>query len=185
MTNKKAAEELVRLQNHLRVSAGLQSLETNDALESYISRYLSRGPSCRGSLRHSPQSMRKRVGGFVRVGENLWKGNWTPNPHDIASDWFNELYCYRYGPLGSPCISNCGKMCKSKSGRAGCQQGHFTQIMWETLTHVGCAVNKCGGAWLAGCVYGSDKGIGGNWLGRMPFSPRIAKNLGLSTKSCA
>jgi hypothetical protein len=98
--------------------------------------------------------------------------------------FYNELYCYKFGPLGNPCIINCNNICNQKS-LAGCQVGHFTQMMWTTTTHLGCGIAHCQDEQIAvSCNYGSLHGAGGNFLGELPFSSEVAMRLGFSGTPC-
>eukprot|EP00920_Eleutheroschizon_duboscqi_P027600 GHVT01067617.1.p2 GENE.GHVT01067617.1~~GHVT01067617.1.p2 ORF type:complete len:148 (+),score=15.80 GHVT01067617.1:348-791(+) len=146
-------------------------------------------------MKHSPQKYRDRVGSFRNAGENLysiWGVDKPPSPQRVAEAWYNEIYCYRFGVVGRPCTKYPNARCKKITGFSNNPlTGHFTQLMWSSASHVGCAVVECrshsggGKKFLAGCVYGSNTaGFGGNLLGETPFSPTIAGNLGLSPYKC-
>lgn len=179
---------LAELQNNHRSAAGLNTLIYHPDLEANIKSYIVNGPSCAAALQHSRVSTRCNISGFLRLGENLWKGYWNPPPtnKDVVDDWYNEKYCFNYGPVGRSCSLQCSSTCQQKSPRAGCQTGHFTQMMWAGLTHIGCAAYTCpSGATIAGCVYGKEGGAGGNYMGVLPFEAETAGELGLSTSTCS
>jgi pathogenesis-related protein 1 len=103
------------------------------------------------------------------VGENLY-AYWTSGKlydNDIpgqgykaVNGWFNELKYYVYPENGA--YSDC-----PKRGAAGAT-GHFTQVMWEATTHIGCDYATCGeGNLVAGCVYGPGGNFGGQKMFQM------------------
>ena len=164
----------------------------------------------------------QKVGKFQRVGENLYM-SWgsqsaKPKGAGVANSWYDEVHCYKYGPIGNSCTTYPNAKCTTETGFpqdpryvmtgmfdphpptlsppsqvhpisvwvCGCRgAGHFTQLMWESVTHIGCAMHGCGkvnGRWsfLAGCVYGSTtKPYGGNMYGQYPFSDKVAAKLKL------
>jgi hypothetical protein len=119
------------------------------------------------------------TGGFYYVGENLYKViGMEPTGGGIADAWYAEMRDYRYGTVGESCTKGC-------LGRATppCQTGHFTQMMWQDSTSIGCAMEKCNGAsdtFVAVCQYGP----GGNIVGEVPFDPQTASRLQLGATQC-
>eukprot|EP00922_Rhytidocystis_sp_ex-Travisia-forbesii_P030901 GHVS01045553.1.p1 GENE.GHVS01045553.1~~GHVS01045553.1.p1 ORF type:complete len:106 (-),score=11.97 GHVS01045553.1:222-539(-) len=95
----------------------------------------------------------------------------------------------RYGNVGDKCTKSPGAKCKEKTGFGSyVMTGHFTQLMWSTVTHVGCGLISCsnyngtGKKHFAGCSYGSTTaGYGGNMVGLKPFDAATARRLGLSS----
>lgn len=70
------------------------------------------------TTRHAPQ------------GENLWMGTRDAFAYaEMVGPWVNERRYYR--PRAFPDISTTGNWA---------DVGHYTQIVWRTTTHVGCAV---------------------------------------------
>lgn len=183
---------LVLIQNSRRTSVGLSALQWDQSLSDNMLAYLKGGPNCGGGLQHSDLgTLRRLVGGrFKNVGENLWKGTYEPNAQLVSDDFYNEMYCFRYGRIdgsASTCNRYCNSKCTQMSPRAGCQVFHFTQYMWDTITHVGCASYLCGntGIRLVGCQFGNiNGGSGGNMMGSLPFSGDVARRLGFSAQSC-
>ena len=87
-------------------------------------------------------------------GENLFWGSakdpeWTAL--DAVTDWTDEVAFYNYAE--NSCTP--GQMC-----------GHYTQVVWNTTTDVGCAHVKCNDAsdYII-CSYNPP----GNWIGERPF----------------
>lgn len=85
-------------------------------------------------------------------GENLFWGYgkaWTPR--EAVTMWVQEQKFYSYS------TNKCqpGQMC-----------GHYTQVVWKTTTHVGCATVECSNkAVYIICSYNPP----GNWNGRRPY----------------
>lgn len=77
--------------------------------------------------------------GDSRYGENLWGSYGTAEPSDVATavvSWQGEEAYWS-------CQNN---QCNAPSG-SSC--GHFTQVMWDSSTQVGCAM-------VSGCKPGTD-----------------------------
>ncbi|HYC69490.1 CAP domain-containing protein [Brevundimonas sp.] len=89
-------------------------------------------------------------------GENLWTGwggrTWTPE--DMVGDWIAEKADYRHGVF--PNVSRTGKWS---------DVGHYTQLVWSSTTHVGCAIETRGDRSVLACRYAPP----GNIDGRMAY----------------
>ncbi len=98
-----------------------------------------------------------------RYGENLFWASavkWSDgrldvqkvNAKKVVDDWASELADYNY--KNNSCAK--GKMC-----------GHYTQVVWNTTSTVGCAVAVCEDSreqvWV--CQYQPP----GNWIGDKPY----------------
>ncbi len=85
-------------------------------------------------------------------GENLWMGSTGYySIADVVESWASEIEDYNYET--NKCKA--GKMC-----------GHYTQIVWNTTTEVGCAsIEDCDGMTLWVCQYNPP----GNWVGKKPY----------------
>lgn len=84
-------------------------------------------------------------------GENLFKGTtgyYTVG--DAVDSWGEEKSDYNYSK----------NKCKN-----GAVCGHYTQIVWENTTSVGCAKSTCGGYVTWVCNYDPP----GNWVGQKPY----------------
>eukprot|EP00397_Hematodinium_sp_SG-2012_P066629 GEMP01100485.1.p1 GENE.GEMP01100485.1~~GEMP01100485.1.p1 ORF type:complete len:140 (+),score=24.14 GEMP01100485.1:204-623(+) len=128
-------------------------------------------PSC--YIRHRPVSQLLSRAGYEFVGENLYKViGFEPTGIDVADAWYAEKDDYVYGHVGDRCTKGC-------EGRTAppCAVGHFTQMLWESSSAVGCMVSKCLSerkTYISVCYYGP----GGNVVGSVPFSAAVAKRLG-------
>ncbi|KAF8822455.1 SCP family extracellular subfamily protein [Cardiosporidium cionae] len=184
--------DLLEQQNFYRSQAGLEKLQWDETLERFITNHiitLDMKQSC--LLHHSLHQQRAQVGKFTSIGENLYArwGEFFPPPGSRpATAWYNEISCYRYGTVGNSCTKNPNPLCKNVTGfDSSVMVGHFTQLMWEESTHVGCAGLRCasfkgnGNKYIVGCSYGSTKTkYGGNVAGQYPFRGAVADNLNLS-----
>eukprot|EP01071_Lankesteria_metandrocarpae_P013330 Lankesteria_metandrocarpae@DN7066_c0_g1_i1.p1 len=186
-------QDLLKYHNKLRSHYDLNSLIWNDTLRSGVANYLNRQQKQGCRMAHSSHNQRTEVGMFFHVGENLYT-SWGPSSDKqpagwhVAKAWFNEVACYRYGPQGDPCTKSYTTPNCLQSNRftpSTVKVGHFTQMMWQSATHIGCYVTMCNQTankkrYLAGCWYGSTiDDYGGNVKGAVPFERAIAKKLRL------
>ncbi|XP_078506074.1 cysteine-rich secretory protein 3-like [Lissotriton helveticus] len=87
-------------------------------------------------FKHS--SAEEQLIGTTECGENLYKST-IPRPwEDIIQEWFNENKDFKYG-FGA---INPKKMI-----------GHYTQVVWNDSSKIGCASQQCSGFFLAVCHY--------------------------------
>ena len=136
--------------NRERAAAGIPALQWNSELEASAERWgdhLAR----LGRLEHYPDD----PSDADPQGENLWagtKGAWTPE--EMVGLWIAEKKHYRPGVF-------------PRNTRTGNLEdvGHYTQLMWRSSTHVGCAVTKGARFDFLTCRYSE----GGNVIGERPF----------------
>lgn len=128
--------------NDARRKVGVAALQWDNNLAAYARNYAKSQKSKCVPLKHS-------AGPY---GENLFWGSgkaWTPK--EAVTFWVQEQSNYQYST--NKCLP--GKMC-----------GHYTQVVWKSTTHVGCASVEC-----------SDKSVyiicsynpPGNWVGQRPY----------------
>jgi uncharacterized protein YkwD len=89
----------------------------------------------------------------ANVGENLWMG--TKDAYslkEMLSSWTEEQQDFIYAPF-----PDC-----SKNGNV---VGHYTQVIWKTTTHVGCAIVTNDTNDYLVCRYAPA----GNWIGQKPY----------------
>eukprot|EP00922_Rhytidocystis_sp_ex-Travisia-forbesii_P055482 GHVS01082169.1.p1 GENE.GHVS01082169.1~~GHVS01082169.1.p1 ORF type:complete len:981 (+),score=73.35 GHVS01082169.1:191-3133(+) len=190
-------EAMVDAHNTYRKDAGIRTVQWDRTLATFIVNYMESQDEYKNcKMEHSKQSQRDRVGDFTNIGENLytsWGGTIFPTAERIVEAWYNEIHCYRYGPVGAPCTKNPNPQCARIAGFKGSNPltGHFTQLMWSSVTHIGCGAIECssykgpGKKFFGGCSYGSKiSGYGGNMVGEYPFDSRTAIRLGLPVGTC-
>ena len=87
-------------------------------------------------------------------GENLWMGTSRAYSYeDMVDGWIEEKRYYRSGLFP-----------KVTTTRDWSDVGHYTQLIWHSTTHVGCAVASGGGNDVLVCRYSPP----GNWDGESP-----------------
>jgi hypothetical protein len=141
---------LLASHNRERAAAGLPPLAWNSELEA--------------SARGYSEELR-RLGYLVHArtdprdpdpeGENLWagtRGHYTPEA--MVGLWIEEKKHFRPGPYPH----------NSKTGKVA-DVGHYTQLMWRSTSHVGCAVAQNERMEFLVCRYSE----GGNVIGERPF----------------
>jgi uncharacterized protein YkwD len=130
--------------NATRASVGVAPMRWNDSLESLAGGFIA---DCQ--FAHSTSQQRSNTAGFQYIGENLYQsGGFQPTGMQINEAWASEESDYDYGS------NSCSGVC-----------GHYTQIVWEDSTDLGCAMKQCGNGYLVSCEYGP----GGNIIGQRPY----------------
>jgi hypothetical protein len=99
-----------------------------------------------GFVDHSSQTYRTNAAGYSYVGENIFASGGAASAAQAVQTWAAEKSKFTY-PTG--CAGTCG---------------HYTQIVWRTSIHVGCANVTCNGLQYKGnlvCNYGPGGNSGG------------------------
>jgi len=120
---------ILSLHNAARADVGAPPLQWDPALAVAAASY---GPALSrlGRLVHSPRTGRENQ------RENLWMGQQGRfGPEDMVGAWTAEKR--RFFPGQFPDVSRTGNWS---------DVAHYTQIIWKTTTHVGCAIYR-DGAW--------------------------------------
>lgn len=174
-------EDIVHGHNVVRHRAGLDGVEWSPALEKLAAHRVTELVDGGCYIKHSSTEYRWYAAGFEYVGENLYKVvNMEPTGVDIADAWYAEIEDYTYGQVGQKCVK---EKCADRQSPP-CVIGHFTQMMWQRTTHIGCARAQCPNeaktTFIAICHYGP----GGNIGGQEPFKPAIASSVGLYGEPC-
>src|SRR5688500_16791639 len=81
------------------------------------------GDSVNGLIVHNPY--RTSVAGFSIIGENIFGAGFMATAKDAVDTWAAEKANFTYP-------NTCSGIC-----------GHYTQIVWRTTTHLGCALASC------------------------------------------
>lgn len=160
--------------NVVRERVGIPVMQWNDELKGMAVHRLEELVSGGCYIQHSATSYRWAAAGFQYVGENVYKViNMVPTGVDLADAWYAEIYDYTYGTVGQSCVR---EKCADRSSPP-CSIGHFTQMMWEASTHLGCAKAECPNqpkrTSIGVCYYGE----GGNIVGSTPFGQSAATEL--------
>ncbi|XP_072966772.1 pathogenesis-related protein PR-1-like [Typha angustifolia] len=134
--------EFLSSHNQIRAAYGERPYRWDSRLTHYARRWSSH-------LRDSGCTIFHSNGPY---GENLfWGSGFDWRPSDAISSWASEKEFY------NPDANSCA---------AGKQCGHFTQLVWNGTTHVGCARVECSGdGVIMACSYYPP----GNWVGERPY----------------
>ncbi len=128
--------------NQWRVRVGVPRVRWNAELAAGAQAYADTCPSG-----HSTYDYRADTGGFALVGECLWGGS------DVLAGiaaFVAERADYDFGTV----ITESNYL----------DFGHYTQVVWEETTDIGCAVGDCG-TYPTVCWYGAT----GNYTGETPY----------------
>ncbi|MDO9338796.1 MAG: CAP domain-containing protein [Caulobacter sp.] len=129
--------------NLARRELGLASLQWDEALARDADDW-ARGLAYRAQFEHSHAE---------GVGENLWMGTVGRFTYeDMLESWAREKLDYRHGAF--PDVSPSGRVV-----------GHYTQMVWSTTTHVGCALAPSDRFEYLVCRYSPQ----GNWIGQRAY----------------
>lgn len=137
------AERLLAAHNRERALVGAAPLQWDTQLAAHAASY---GPVLAG-LRHLVHSPRE---GRPGERENLamaWHG--TMEPEQLVAMWSNEKEFLQPGPF--PAVSRTGQWE---------DVAHYTQMVWPTTTHVGCAIYAADWDYLI-CRYSPPGNIDG------------------------
>lgn len=103
--------------------------------QSWANMQLTRGAcAVEAMLSHSPAALARTV------GENVALMPTTFGSADAVSMWVAEADCYNYA--AGTCASTCRYTYRGLDIQAN-TCGHYTQVVWNTSTEVGCAVADC------------------------------------------
>lgn len=133
--------------NYWRFRVGVPMAHWDTALAAHAQAYVDTCPSG-----HSSSGDRSDVAGFSYVGENIYyHSSSSADPVAAVSSWASERADYDYGMVVG-----------DVSG-----VGHYTQIVWDDSTAIGCGVARCSGSW--GTIVVCQYGPGGNYTGNAPY----------------
>ena len=134
------ALEFLEVHNSYRSEVGIEDLTWSDELATSATEWAEQlAADC--AFQHSSGN----------YGENLWMG--TSNAFsitDVVDAWGSEKENYTYSD--NSCAD--GEVC-----------GHYTQMVWENTTQVGCGVATCDGFDVWVCQYIPQ----GNIVGQKPY----------------
>jgi uncharacterized protein YkwD len=134
--------------DYWRYRVGVPLASWNSSIATNAQEYADTCPSG-----HSSQSSRQNVAGFSYLGENIYfHSSSSADPVGAVDSWASERADYDYG---------------TPTGGSGAMVGHYTQIVWESSTAIGCGVARCSGGW--GTIVVCQYGPGGNYGGQAPY----------------
>lgn len=138
------AGRLLAAHNAERARVGVAPLRWDDRLALSAAAY---GPTLArmGRLQHSPKAARPGQ------RENLWMGPvGRSSPESMVGQWIAERRLFRAGTF--PDVSTTGHWN---------HVAHYTQLVWRTTTHVGCAIHRAVGWEYLICRYAPPGNIDG------------------------
>ena len=103
-----------------------------------------------GLIDHNPN--RTNVAGYAYIGENIYGSGGGATAQGAVDLWASEKASYDYA------TNTC----------SGTTCGHYTQIVWRSTTHLGCALHNCPGLQFGSSIV-CDYGPGGNFGGQKPY----------------
>ena len=124
-----ATSRILRAHNAARAEVGSPPLQWDPTLALAAASY---GPALSrlGRLQHSPRAGRENQ------RENLWMGQQGRfHPEQMVAAWTDEKQLFSPGQF--PNVSRTGRWS---------DVAHYTQMIWKSTTHVGCAIYR-DGAW--------------------------------------
>ena len=138
---------LLGVHNRERAAVKVRPLSWSPALAAAAESY-ARQLAAIGRLRHSPRASRSGQ------GENLWMGTRGAFPvEQMAGSWASERAYFRRGIF--PAVSRTGNWSAV---------GHYTQMIWPTTTHLGCATASSARYEVLVCRYAPAGNIDGRRL---------------------
>ncbi|MDO9043525.1 MAG: CAP domain-containing protein [Desulfocapsaceae bacterium] len=141
------AGKIVTLHNTIRAEVGVGPVRWSQKLASYAQQWADHLATSRCGMEHRPRSGKWRE----EYGENLFIGTarhyGTP---DAVRAWAAEKSKYHGEALQSSHWADAG---------------HYTQIVWQDTTQIGCAAGSCKGKLIVVCNYDPP----GNFLGQKPY----------------
>lgn len=137
-------QEVLDAHNRYRAEVGVPDLNWSDALERNAQSWADYLGDSGGILQHDNS--------LTDQGENLWRGTTGfYSPTDVVDSWGSERAFFQNGIF--PNVSTTGNWA---------DVGHYTQIVWRSTTHVGCAKVTEGGNDIWVCRYSPP----GNYSGQ-------------------
>lgn len=150
-SNNPIAKEMVERHNYWRAKLGIGPVVWSDKLASYAQAWANELAKQGCAFEHRP-----RDGKWKQIyGENLYMiGGGSAKPKDVVDSWASEQKDFDFKTLE----------CKGEWYVCG----HYTQIIWENSTEIGCAFVKCNGQEIWVCNYNPP----GNYNGQKPYKKK-------------
>lgn len=143
------AEKIVNLHNTIRAEVGVGPVRWSEKLAGYAQQWADHLASSRCGMEHRPRARK----GQEEYGENLFIGTARHyGTSDAVRAWAAEKSKYH------------GSALQLQSSHWA-DAGHYTQIVWQDTTQIGCATGLCKGKLIVVCNYDPP----GNFLGQKPY----------------
>lgn len=134
------SHEMLEVHNQWRQRTGIPPLIWSDDLATHAQAWANHLANDNFRLYHRPNNP---------YGENLtWAAHQTLSPTQVVNMWGDEIKDYDYD------TNRCTAVC-----------GHYTQLVWQKTTEVGCANVRSGSQEIWVCNYNPP----GNYRGQKPY----------------
>ena len=129
----------------------LPQMQWDPALATLATNWVAQCQSAGGQLLdHSSTAYRTNAAGYAYVGENIYASSGTATASGAVNLWASEKASFTYP---TTCAGTCG---------------HYTQIVWRSSLHVGCAVHNCPALGYPNTIV-CNYGPGGNYGSQPPY----------------
>ncbi|WP_299406983.1 CAP domain-containing protein [Acaryochloris sp. IP29b_bin.148] len=134
------SQEMLQAHNQWRQRTGIPPLTWSDKLANHAQAWANHLAHDNFKLYHRPNNP---------YGENLtWAAHQQLSPTQVVNMWGDEVQHYNYD------TNQCSAVC-----------GHYTQLVWQNTTEVGCANVRSGHQEIWVCNYNPP----GNYRGQKPY----------------
>lgn len=146
------AKEYVERHNYWRSQLGIAPVKWSDELAKFAQAWANELGRQNCKMEHRPSNGQWKQ----MYGENIfWASGFVPSPKDVVDSWAAERKDYNHNTQ------------ECKGGWYPC--GHYTQVIWEKSTQIGCASFKCkDGSVVVVCNYNPP----GNYSGEKAYKKK-------------
>jgi arsenate reductase-like glutaredoxin family protein len=137
---------MVARHNYWRAQLGLPGLVWSNKMAQLAQDWANQLAKRGCEMQHRPSN---------KFGENIyWCSGFKATPQAVADSWADERKDFNFTTLE----------CNGEWYKCG----HYTQLIWETTTSVGCGMATCGNQQIWVCNYDPP----GNWTGQKPYKKK-------------
>lgn len=115
-----------------------------------------------GNISHRPNGM---YGENIALQGSFGGGSDSFTGPEAVAGWVAEIDCYTYGTIGQ--TEQCEPGCIAELNSSGC--GHYTQVVWDSTTAVGCGYGTCQDDNFTIEVIVCNYDPPGNYIGETPY----------------